>query len=182
MGLDSVELVIRVEDTFGIQIPDRDAAALTTPRKVTDFILSRVEESQQPLPCMSQKAFYSLRREFTRQFSVPRRQFVPDARLKDLLPEERRDELWKTIGSSLKVKKWPAISRSRWLGFLTPTVQSVGELVDYLVTNEPLIVKGDEASWSREQVWDVLKRLIKDETSINDFSEDSRFIEDLHLD
>lgn len=45
MGLDSVELVIRIEDTFGIQIPDRVASKLTTPRKVTDFILSRVKES-----------------------------------------------------------------------------------------------------------------------------------------
>lgn len=182
MGLDSVELVIRIEDTFGIQIPDRVASELTTPRKVTDFILSRVEESPDPLPCMSQKAFYSLRREFTQQLSLTRGQFASDAILKDILPEEGRDEVWKNIGSSLRVKKWPALSRTGWLGFLNPTVQHVGELVDYLVTNEPLIVKGNETSWSREQVWDVLKRVIKDETSINDFSEDSRFVEDLHLD
>ena len=65
---------------------------------------------------------------------------------------------------------------------MSPTVQSVRELVDYLVTNEPLIVKGNEAAWSREQVWDVLKRLIRDETAVRDFSEDSRFIEDMHLD
>jgi hypothetical protein len=28
----------------------------------------------------------------------------------------------------------------------------------------------------------VLKRLITDETSVRDFSEDSRFVEDMHLD
>jgi hypothetical protein len=182
MGLDLVELVIRIEDTFGVQIPDRDATELTTPRKMTDYILSRVEVSQEPLPCMSRKAFYSLRREFTQQLSLTRRQFVPDATIKDILPEERRDEIWKNIRSSLKVKKWPALSRTRWLGFMSPTVQSVRELVDYLVTNEPLIVKGNEAAWSREQVWDVLKRLIRDETAVRDFPEDSRFIEDMHLD
>src|SRR5689334_7854063 len=156
MGLDLVELVIRVEDTFGVQIPDRVAAELTTPKKVTDFILSRVEESDDPLPCMSQKAFYSVRREFTHQLSLPRRQFTPDASLKEILPEERRDEVWKNIGSSLGVKRWPALSRKSWL-FMTPTVQSVRDLIDYLVTNEPLLVKGDETSWSRDQVWDVLK-------------------------
>ena len=181
MGLDTVELVIRIEDTFGVQIPDRVATGLTTPKKVTDFILSQVQQSEHPLPCLSQKAFYSIRREFTRQLSVPRRQLTPDASLKAILPEERRDEVWKNIGSSLGVKRWPKLSRKRWL-FMPPIVQSVRDLVDYLVTNEPLMLKGNETSWSREQVWDVMKRLITDETAITDFSEDSRFIEDMHLD
>ena len=182
MGLDLVELTIRVEETFGVQIPDRDAAELTTPRKVTDFILSRVEESKDPLSCLSQRAFYSLRREFIQQLSLERRQFVLDAKLIDILPEESRDEVWKNIGSALGVKRWPAISRTSWLGFFTPSVQSVRELIDRFVTNEPLIVKGRETAWSRAQVWDVLERIIKDETSVTDFSEDSRFVEDMHLD
>lgn len=33
MGLDLVELTIRVEETFEVQIPDRVAAELTTARK-----------------------------------------------------------------------------------------------------------------------------------------------------
>jgi acyl carrier protein len=182
MGLDSVELVIRIEDTFGIQIPDRDAWELTTPRKVTDYILTRVKETDDPLPCLSQKAFYLLRRQFTQQLLLPRRQFTLDATLIEILPEERRDEVWKTIGSSLRIKKWPALSRRAWFGFMTPPVLNVRELIDHLVTNEPLIVKGNETSWTRTQVRDVLKRLITDETSIKDFSEDSRFVEDMHLD
>jgi len=183
MGLDLVELTIRIEETFGVQIPDRVAGELTTPRKVTDFILSRVEQSQDPLSCLSQRAFYSLRREFIQQISLPRRQFVLDANLKEILPEERRDDVWKNIGSSLRVKKrWPALSRTSWLAFLTPRIQSVRELVDYFVTNEPLIVKGKETAWSRVQVWHVLERVIRDETGVTDFTEDSRFVEDMHLD
>lgn len=182
MGLDLVELVIRIEETFDIQIPDRVATGLTTPRKVTDFILSQVDESPVPLSCLSQNAFYLLRREFTQQLSLPRRRFVPNAQLKEILPEECRDEVWKKIGSSLGVKRWPAVSRTGWRGFFTPTVHSVRELVDYFVTNEPLIVKGRELAWSRRQVWEVLERVIKDETSVTDFSEDSRFVEDMHLD
>jgi hypothetical protein len=182
MGLDLVELTIRVEETFGIQIPDREAAELCTPRKVTDFILSQVEESPAPLPCLSQKAFYSLRREFTRHVSLSRGQFRVDSLLKEIVPGVSGDEVWKRIGVSLGVKRWPAMSAHSWLGFMSPSVRSVRELVDNLVTNEPLIVKGNEAAWSRAQVWDVLKRLITDETSITDFSENSRFVEDMHLD
>jgi hypothetical protein len=186
MGLDLVELVIRIEETFGIAIPDRVAGGLTTPRKVTDFILSQVDESvdenQAALSCMSQRAFYLLRREFMRQLSLSREEFVVHAKFEELLPEDRRDEVWKNIGSSLCVRTWPAVSRSAWYLFRTPSVQSVNELVDYFVTNEPLIVKGNETEWSRQQVWDVLQRLIKDETSVTDFSEDSRFVEDMDLD
>ena len=182
MGLDLVELTIRVEETFGLQIPDSVASELTTPRKVTDFILSQVEESQEPLSCLSQRAFYSVRREFIQHLSLERRQFVLDANLKEILPEERRDEVWKNIGASLRIKRWPAVSRPSWLGFITPRVQNVRELIDYFVTNEPLIVKGKETAWSRQQVWDVLERVIKDETAVTDFSEDSRFVEDMHLD
>ena len=60
--------------------------------------------------------------------------------------------------------------------------QNVRELTEYFVTNEPLIVKGKEAAWSRKQVWDLLERVIRDETGVTNFSEDSRFVEDMHLD
>ena len=182
MGLDLVELTIRIEETFGIRIPDRVAPELTTPRKVSDFILTQVAESRAPLSCLSQKAFYMLRREFTRRLSLPRGRFQVDAQLKEIVPEERRDEVWKAIGSSLGVNRWPAMSRPAWLGFILPEIKSVRELVDYLVTNEPLIVKAEEVGWSRAQVWDVLRRVIMDETAARDFSEDSRFVEDMHLD
>ena len=182
MGLDLVELTIRIEETFGITIPDSVAAELNTPRKVTDFILTQVQESPAPLPCMSQKAFYSLRREFIRHLQLSRREFRLDSALKQIVPEDRRDEVWKNIRFSLGVKKWPAMSRSAWLVFLSAPVRSVRELVDYLVTNEPLVVKGSESAWSRTQVSDVLKQLIIDDTGVTNFSEDSRFVEDMHLD
>ena len=40
MGLDTVELVIAFEEEFGIIIPNEDAAELSTPRKVTDYVMS----------------------------------------------------------------------------------------------------------------------------------------------
>jgi len=182
MGLDLVELTIRIEETFDIPIVDRVASTLDTPRKVTDFLLSQVEVSNDPLSCLSQKAFYFLRREFVQQLSVPRDHFIPDANLETMLPEDRKDEVWNNFGASLGVKKWPIVSRSVWRGFFSPRVQTVRELVDYFVTNEPLLVKGNETAWSREQVWDVLERVIRDDTGIKEFSPDSRFVQDMHLD
>jgi hypothetical protein len=42
MGLDVVELVMAFEEEFGISIPDAEAPELTTPRKVTDYIVEKV--------------------------------------------------------------------------------------------------------------------------------------------
>jgi len=137
MGLDIVELVIRIEETFSIQIPDRIASELTTPGKVTDFILTKLDESQAPLPCLSQRSFYMLRRGFISHLSLQRRQFRVGATLREIVPEECRDDIWKEIGSALGAKKWPAMSRPKWLSFMSTEVQSVKELARYLVANEP---------------------------------------------
>lgn len=40
-SLDVVELIMSVEDEFGIQIPDEDAADLTTVGKIADYIESK---------------------------------------------------------------------------------------------------------------------------------------------
>jgi hypothetical protein len=50
MGLDLLELTLRIEETFAIQIPDDVAYKLTTPGQVTDYILTQVGESQFTLP------------------------------------------------------------------------------------------------------------------------------------
>lgn len=46
MGLDLVETVIRIEEEFEIRISDQDAARLTTPREVIDYLMSRHEVAE----------------------------------------------------------------------------------------------------------------------------------------
>ena len=42
MGLDSVELVMRFEEEFSFRIPDSDAAQITTPGKMLDYIIQEL--------------------------------------------------------------------------------------------------------------------------------------------
>ncbi|MCJ7587383.1 MAG: acyl carrier protein [Candidatus Aminicenantes bacterium] len=41
-SLDTVELVMALEDEFGLDIPDEDAEKLTTVGKAIDYIMSKV--------------------------------------------------------------------------------------------------------------------------------------------
>jgi hypothetical protein len=42
MGLDGVEIVLRTEETFGIEIPDNIAARILTPAALIDFVAANV--------------------------------------------------------------------------------------------------------------------------------------------
>jgi hypothetical protein len=183
MGLDTVELVMRIEDTFGIAIPDEEASRLLTPDDVTDYILTRVEVTDEPLPCLSQRTFYILRRSFIRTLQTPRHAFRPDVPLIDLLPADLPDEAWERVGRDTGLKEWPSILKPRWLrSFISHECQSCGDLVDYVLTHDVLSVKGAERRWTRSQVRDVLWRVIKNDTGVKDFTGTSHFVYDMGLD
>ena len=114
MGLDLVELVIRLEDAFGITIPDEVAAELTTPRKVTDYIMTQVAISNQP-SCLSQQAFYFLREKFVPRLHLPRNSFHPKTSLEHLIPKENRRVIWIGIKSEVGAKALPDLARPFWL-------------------------------------------------------------------
>lgn len=114
MGLDTVELVIRFEDAFGISIPDEVAAELTTPRKVTDYVLSQVNVSNESY-CVSQQGFYFLRKKFVDVFGVPREEFLLENELENLIPLERRREKWLQMKDDLGAAALPALARPVWL-------------------------------------------------------------------
>ena len=45
MGLELVEMVIRIEEEFDIRISDEDAVRLTTPGQLIDYLMARPELS-----------------------------------------------------------------------------------------------------------------------------------------
>jgi acyl carrier protein len=94
MGLDSVELVLRLEDEFSISITDDEAAATRTVGDVYNLILSKLDVTP---GCLSSKAFYFTRRALVECLGLPRRSIRPATPLAPLLPEETRQKQWRQI-------------------------------------------------------------------------------------
>lgn len=86
MGLDTVELVLEVEEAFGIVINDRDAEQITTMGGLHRYVLAKLQ-GQEPLvtPCPSAAVFYRLRHALIETFGIERDKIRPDASVEDLI-------------------------------------------------------------------------------------------------
>jgi hypothetical protein len=103
MGLDAVELVMAVEEEFGIAIDDRDAERIVTVGQLWDYICERVTFVPTPV-CATAAAFYCLRRAFVSEAGVARSEFLPASRLHNLLPRQARRTTWRRLASASGLK------------------------------------------------------------------------------
>jgi acyl carrier protein len=234
MGMDAIELVISFEDAFGIAIPDDVATQMTTPRKVTDYIMAQVVVSDE-VSCLSQQAFHFLRKELGPRLNIARSKFAPNTRLETLIPLESRRRVWASLKSQMGPASIPDLARPRWLFFLLSLItalasvyaliqarhnfkvgstfvfffavlvtvvigyggsvitrpfqrnfrrgcESAGDLAKYLSVHGPHVFKKEKRGWTRAQVAQVVREIIIDQVGVKDFTEDSHFVDDLHLD
>jgi hypothetical protein len=192
--------------------------------------MTQLTVSEDPA-CLSQQAFYFLRRSFSNRLQVPRRAFRPDTSLHQLIPKQNRKLVWSVLKSEMDATALPDLARPLWLfyslfastvlfafssfylipefslsqkvelaimiallfGFVASVVtrplktdfrrrfRSLDDLVEYLLLHNPHSFKREERAWTRVQVAETVRAIIVDITGITNFSEDSRFINDMHL-
>ena len=131
MGLETVELVIRFEEAFGITISDEVATSITTPRAVTDYIVTQVGSAERSA-CLSQQAFYFLRRSFSNRLHFPRGAFRPNVRLQKLFPKETRKNVWGQLQSEMGPHVLPDLARPLWLFYpLSVVVVFLAAFISY---------------------------------------------------
>ena len=112
MGLDSVELVLAVEEKFGISISDEEACAIRTVGELHRCVVSKLAMSDKST-CLTQKAFHLLRRNVISQFDIPRGNFRPDTLLESVIPRTGRREQWFLLQSNVGATRWPALGLSK---------------------------------------------------------------------
>jgi acyl carrier protein len=136
MGLETVELVIRFEEAFGITISDEVATSMTTPRAVTDYIVTQVATADRSA-CLSQQAFYFLRRGFSNQLHLSRSAFHPEVSLQTIIPKETRKTVWRQLQTEMGPNVLPQLARPLWLFnllFVGTALISVFVSLGYAVT------------------------------------------------
>ena len=111
MGLDSVELVMAIEEKFGITISDEEACSILTVGDMHQCVVSKLNMSDKS-SCLSQRAFHLLRQHALSQFGIPRRRFRPDTELGTVIPKAKRRQQWALFQHNVGASRWPALSLS----------------------------------------------------------------------
>lgn len=210
------------ERQFGIEIPDRDAERLTTPREVIDYVCARTGAFDDGR-CPSQRAFYRLRRVLRSHTGATRSSVRPSTPLDAIVPAARRRSLRDRLERELGLRV--SLHRPRWLrwgiatsgvaagvaGFaafrqLAPAAllaalftgglfeltrfaairfgSSIGALALRAVPGivSELHAQRSPRRWTRSEVAELVRHLIREQLGIEAFSDDAHFIRDLKMD
>jgi hypothetical protein len=103
---DPVELVLALEERFGIRIPDKKAERMLTVGHLYIYLLEQTRGNA-PLACPSSLAFYHLRRTLTGELGVDRGRVRPDTLLRDLIAEEDREAALPRLAVALALPDLP---------------------------------------------------------------------------
>lgn len=116
MGLDTVALVMEIEEAFDLTIPDQEAEKIQTIGQAYHYILARLDGPVDGTAgCLSAATFYFLRRKLMGCLRIERRRIRPASALEDLIPAANRRVHWHRLQESLGWKL-PDLLRPDWVG------------------------------------------------------------------
>jgi acyl carrier protein len=114
MGLEGVELVMAFEERFGVTITDAEAEASITPGAVVELVFGKLRASDEQV-CVSQRAFYLLRKGMARTLGVSRRSVALGADVRSFAVGRSQREVWNDLKDAVEARSWPALARPWWL-------------------------------------------------------------------
>jgi acyl carrier protein len=118
MGLDSVEILMKVENTFGIRIPNQEAQHILTVRDLHDTAWRQFSDRHN-CKCKSQAIFYKLRTSAYKNFDFPRISFKLETSPEDVFPRLNRRNQYLYLKDVLDLKFPKLVLSKTWSIFLT---------------------------------------------------------------
>ncbi|MDR2690265.1 MAG: acyl carrier protein [Azoarcus sp.] len=143
MGLDVVELILEVEKSFGVEIPDADAYKMQTPGDLADWVAAHVKTGKNAF-CRSQARFHRLR-ALLMDASVPRKKIRLSVPLVALLQGKNAlRDFWARLNAAPNVSRHlPHLELPSTLQTMITTINICGSFVLALILY--LSVKSSEA-------------------------------------
>jgi acyl carrier protein len=182
MGLDSVEIVIRTEQTFGIALTDAEATSVTTPRMLADLVATKL--SLQASHCLLRRNYLALRRVLLER-GVPARAVRPSTPLESLFPEPDRAKDWRAASDATGLARFPRLRRP----LLAPGkpvfrrgCETVRDLATHLATWDPSVPSAPSGPWTKETVLLKVRQIVEEELGLHAFRNDDDFVKDLGMD
>ncbi len=111
MGLDTVEIVMDVEDTFDIRIDDDVAQSIETVGELYDYIVEHTATARTG-KCLTAAAFYEVRAGLTSCDISDR--FGPSTKLAEIFPKANRRSFWSKLSKSTDLTL-PKLIRPSWV-------------------------------------------------------------------
>ena len=111
MGLDTVELVMDVEESFGITIPDDDAQRIETVGDLFEFIKSQTKLAPAGT-CLTAATFYEIRNGMLAAGIDEK--FGPSTSLADIIPIRHRRSIWSRLSRNTQLRL-PNLERPSWV-------------------------------------------------------------------
>ncbi len=108
MGMESIELIMEVEDEFGIKVSNSEAEKTITVEQFVDLVYSLLPEENKQFTaedqiCPSHKGFNFVRKALMEQAGVERAAIKPDTLLEDIVPRENRIKIWEKVREALGI-------------------------------------------------------------------------------
>jgi len=141
MGLDTVELVMEIEEAFDISIPDDRASTMLTVGDVYEFILEKTADSTlKSSTCLTAAAFYDLRRHL-RSLGLTHLPIRPKTELDLAIPLIGRRTYWQALSSQMDLR-FPRLGRPSWLALLNCMLVAIVVYASFLGFAEQNVVTG----------------------------------------
>jgi acyl carrier protein len=102
MGLDSVELLMSVEDKFGISIEDSEAENIATVQHLADTVYSKIIVNPTD-KCLTQILFYQIRKAF-QNLNLTESEIMPKSKISDLLTKSELKTNWNRLEKEIELK------------------------------------------------------------------------------
>ncbi|WP_121667452.1 acyl carrier protein [Mesonia aquimarina] len=99
MGLDSVELVMTIEEKFGIRIEDSEAEKIRTVQEFADIVFRKIISTPTD-KCLTQIVFYRIRKALRILISTEK-EIRPDMKISELFTKTELEEKWSQLKTEL---------------------------------------------------------------------------------